>query len=431
MHDLRHRLYYLGIRAMKAVRLFRTKGLLPSLVFLKTYGESALRQKLRSAQHDARDRERLDQIVRENDGRTIIVLHPLIDWNTPLFQRPHHIARELAALGYLYFFASPDVRGNDRIEGFKEIAPNCYLTSRFDLVDQLAHKKIRHLYSTCFRTSGDAVMAYLRAGDPVLYEYIDEIHSDISGSEVPDYVYQRHRTCLENEKVAVVASADRLLKMVAESRECNYRLVPNGVDPDHFAPDPAGAPVPAELRELVAKQAPVIGYYGSLAQWLDYELLAKLADERPHYQMLLIGYDYDGSLGQSGLVEKPNITVLDSVPYESLPAYSAVFDVAIVPFKCNDVTLSTSPIKIFEYMASGHPVVSTDLPECRKYPSVMVAESHDEFIEAIDRSLDLKNCEAYQKLLQEDAAANTWKERARSIDQLLGGQEAAAPAGQQ
>ena len=414
---------------MKALRLFRRKGLYSAIEFLQVYGLSAVRQRIRRARHGPRDQERLDKIVREHGSKSIIVLHPLIDWDTPLFQRPHHIAVELAALGHLYFFASPDVRGNDRIEGFREIAPNCYLTSRFDLVDRLACRKTRHLYSTCFRTTSDAVMTYLRAGDSVLYEYIDEIHPDISGSEVPDYVYQRHRTCLENESVAIVASADSLLQKVAEARSRNYRLVPNGVDPAHFQGGPAAFSVPRDLISLVEKGAPVIGYYGSLARWLDYDLLLKLSNERPNYQILLIGYDYDGSLRQSGLETQGNVTILGPVSYQSLPKYSAVFDVAIVPFQRNEVTLSTSPIKIFEYMAAGHPVVSTDLPECRKYSSIMVAGTHEEFIDAVDRSLGLKDDKAHQALLQEEATANAWRERAKAIDLLLRNQTAAAGTG--
>jgi hypothetical protein len=174
-------------------------------------------------------------------------------------------------------------------------------------------------------------------------------------------------------------------------------------------------PPPAALRNFVGGTRRVIGYYGALAKWFDYDLVAKLARARQDWNILLIGYDYDGSLQNARLERLANVRIVPAVPYAELPRHAVWFDVAMIPFKVNEITLATSPIKLFEYMAMGLPVVTTALPECRKYPSVHVAQDHDHFIRLME-SAWARNEEAdYRRLLSRDAEANSWQLKAQHI----------------
>jgi hypothetical protein len=144
-----------------------------------------------------------------------------------------------------------------------------------------------------------------------------------------------------------------------------------------------------------------------------------LATEKPEYEILLIGWDYDGSIKKANLDAYPNITVIGPIDYKVLPEYAAFFDVSTIPFMINDITESTSPIKLFEYMALGHPIVTTNMPECRKYKSVLIGTSHDEFIRKIDEAVQLGNNKEYKDILLQEALENTWASKARDIADLI------------
>lgn len=359
----------------------------------------------------------LQEILKAYPGRTPIFFPPIVAWNLGLFQRPHQIGLELAAHGYLYFFCVP-FNGQDRVLTFNEVAPGCFITPHEDLVDALP-KKIVHLYSTDNVHTLDWVRSHLAQGDKVLYEYVDEIHEDISGRHIPSYVWEKHQFLLRNVEVVCVATADKLYREVREMRSLNCSLVTNGVDIAHFAVERDERRIPAELTDIVSRGKPIIGYFGALAKWFDYGLVAALAAKRPDYEIALIGPDYDGSLYAHHLDKIANLSLLGTVDYKLLPRFACWFDVATIPFQINEITESTSPIKLFEYMALGHPIVTTDMPECRKYRSVLVGKDADHFIEQIDRALKLRGDPSYRMLLRQEAEQNSWASKAGAIVEVL------------
>ena len=120
--------------------------------------------------------------------------------------------------------------------------------------------------------------------------------------------------------------------------------------------------LPHAIASLMGSGCPIIGYFGAFARWFDYETVRRVAVFESEYSWLLIGWDYDGSIRASDFEEVENIHVIGPISYELLPAYAKHFSVSTIPFLINDITLSTSPIKLFEYMALGHPIVTTSLP---------------------------------------------------------------------
>jgi len=364
-------------------------------------------------------RAALDEILARHAGMPIIVLRPVVDWDLPLFQRPHHIAARLAKSGFLYFYCTPN--GRDGVSGFRRLDQNLYLTDQFLLVNRIADGKILHLYSTDNHCTPEYVQQRQAAGDHVMYEYIDEIHPSISGFDIPPHVIEKHSMLLGDTDVLCIASADKLLLEARAIREHGVVMATNGVEHEHFAGRNRDNP-PDDIADLVALGKPIIGYFGAFAVWFDYELVERLARARPDYTILLLGWDYDGSIARSGLAECPNVRVLGPIPYRELPEYARFFDVSTIPFLINDITESTSPIKLFEYMSLEHPIVTTNLPECRKYASVMVAADHGEFIALVDRALDMAGDAATIELLRGDALANTWDSKAAAIAHAIGTQ---------
>jgi glycosyltransferase involved in cell wall biosynthesis len=176
---------------------------------------------------------------------------------------------------------------------------------------------------------------------------------------------------------AVVATAASLVesKRVASGR--GYHL-PQGVHFEHFA---APQPVPEELRGL---PQPIIGFAGGVTSPLDFELMRAVALSHPSASVVLVG-----PVGADARhLDLPNIHVLGRRPYATLPAYVQAFDVGLIPYEINPHTIAVDPLKLLEYMAAGVPVVTTDLPEARKYrEAVSIAEDTGQFVAAVSQAI--------------------------------------------
>ncbi|HPZ08938.1 MAG TPA: glycosyltransferase [Candidatus Eremiobacteraeota bacterium] len=358
---------------------------------------------------------KLNMILDHHQDRPVIILLSRVNWNISLFQRIQHMALKLASNGFLYFYCTPN--DIDNIEDIKNISDSCYLIINCKYLMNIPRKKIVHIWSTDTKIEYDFIDYVINKGDIILYEYVDELSEDITG-ELPDFVMARHKKILENEKCIVIATADKLYEEVLKYRSKNCALITNGVDYEHFNQKFNIKDVPEEIKHIIKKRKPIIGYYGALAKWFDFELVIKIARERPDYEILIFGVNYDNSL-HNHCLEYDNINILSSVNYWVLPRYTYWFQVAMIPFKINDITESTSPIKLFEYMAMGHPIVTTNMRECRKYKSVLIGIDHEDFINKLDKALLLKKDKIYQEVLTKEALDNTWESKAILMTGLI------------
>jgi glycosyltransferase involved in cell wall biosynthesis len=119
----------------------------------------------------------------------------------------------------------------------------------------------------------------------------------------------------------------------------------------------------------------ILMYVGALwGEWFDWDLLGYLADSNPEAQVVLIG-DY---LGQAPY-QKSNVHFLGLKAQKELPAYLAYSDVSLLPWKVTPITLATSPLKVYEYLAMRLPVVIPPLEPLRDMPGVFVCDSREEF----------------------------------------------------
>ena len=145
----------------------------------------------------------------------------------------------------------------------------------------------------------------------------------------------------------------------------------------------------------------------------------ELARQREDLSFVVMGPDYDGTMHPSFL-DLPNLDWLGVKPYEALPGYLAYFDVAMIPFLLNEITHATSPLKLFEYMAGGKPVVVTPMHESTRYDGVLVADTPSAFSERIDQALRLRDDATYLHQIDQMALNSTWQARAEQILSVLG-----------
>jgi hypothetical protein len=245
----------------------------------------------------------------------------------------------------------------------------------------------------------------------VVYEYIDEL-GVFFGS--PKILKLNHDALVRDADV-VLATADNLFDEIYTLRP-DALMNPNAADISFIRQNIAETDYPPDdLKPYVENDRPIAGYYGALAKWLDYRLLKRVAALLPNWYFILIGLDYDGSVNRSKVLEIPNILWLGSKPYAKIPSYLKYFDVATIPFRLNEITHATSPLKLFEYMAAGKPIVTTAMNECQKYPPVLIAKDADDFALKLVESLSIRSDQAYQNSLVEWAEKNTWEQRASQI----------------
>lgn len=197
----------------------------------------------------------------------------------------------------------------------------------------------------------------------------------------------------------VCATADELCRKKTRNGKVPL-LLPHGVDYEHFA---SATPDPDSIYPAIPR--PIIGFFGAISPWLDFDLLYNLIHSRPEWSFVFIGpVDVD----MSRLIAFSNFHYLGKIPYQELPKYAASFDVALIPFLVNELTISVNPLKLMEYLACGLPVVSTSLPEVAKYREVVyLADTAQEFAVNVERAL-VENSLVRQQLRHETARGRSW-----------------------
>ena len=370
----------------------------------------------------------VDEILIGNFER-IIIWKSDFGWNVPLFQRPQHIAKNLSKKNSLVFYEV--TTRTDKVKDIEKIEDNLYLVNfNNKIIEDIIMKKIILLnknkyiqfYSTDYRIKLELLKKYIKDGFKIIYEYIDDMSPVIVGTnETPKNMLDKYNYMLKDkENVFVVVTADRLEKDVLEKRgKEKLAFSCNGVDYEHFSNIDEDFEYDKDFKKILKMGKPIIGYYGALASWMDYELIKYLAENRPNYNIVFFGVKYDDSLEKSKILEYNNIFFLGKRDYKILKNYANKFDICTIPFKINDITRATSPVKLFEYMALNKPIVTTNMDECRKYNSVMIANNNEEFVECIDVALNESKNEKYLKLLKKEALLNTWDKKADIIINVL------------
>lgn len=318
-----------------------------------------------------------------------IIYTPTIDFAF-MQQRPQRIMEQFARHGHqVYYMNKTQVIGKP----MEEVEPNLFVIHDHREVLTCKKDHIVVLWMSWAKTHG----------------WINIINPDISVYDCLDDFEQwrEYEHTLVPRVDMVVTTAESLYEKMS-TRHHNIVMAKNGCEYDHFA-DPQSHPTPADWP---FKGQKIVGYVGALGHWVDHELVLKIAKEWP---VVMIGPEF-------GMppVQHDNIHRLGMKDYRTLPGYIKHMGALIIPFKINDITRATNPIKMYEYLATGKPVITTDMPEALLYPEVIAKGNHLDFVTAVHDAMVGKyqrpsDVESRKKVAQE----NSWEARYETITEAL------------
>ncbi|MCD6553137.1 MAG: glycosyltransferase [Anaerolineae bacterium] len=216
----------------------------------------------------------------------------------------------------------------------------------------------------------------------------------------------------------VLVSSEELLRSKGRM-ESNIHWVPNAVDFQGFAQSLRGPQrVPSDLTTL---PRPIIGYVGAIKEKLDFDLLALVARTHPEWSLVMIGpvQLHGTNLAFENLRRLDNVFLLGCKPVESLPLYIKACSVCLLPYVINDWTRHIDPLKLYEYLAVGNPVVSVDIPAVRRFSEVLsIAADKEDFVYQIECALQEHDSDM-RRVRQAIAAENSWDHRVATISDII------------
>lgn len=330
---------------------------------------------------------------------TVVIYPPTIDWNW-MKQRPQHLMEQFSLHGFSVYYCNMT---QSRTELYTAISPT------FTLVHN-NHYFIKNMIPL-LKQQGKKILLWVSWSK--LHFFLDEYCPDFIIYDYLDDFSTWHPYLKPMIDAAdIVFSTSTALQIQIETQfpqKPNF-LIPNGCDLEHFKRGKKTPPPP----EFANHKGPVITYCGAWAKWIDHTLVNKIAMEFPDALVAIIGAEFGSRVG----CEIPNLKYLGYKSYSNLPAYLSHSSVCIIPFLIDDITVATNPIKMYEYLASGTPVVSTDIPEARSIPSVHIGETHAAFLEKIRlilcQQITLNKATVDRWLLQ-----RTWEKRFDEIFVIL------------
>lgn len=245
-------------------------------------------------------------------------------------------------------------------------------------------------------------MITVRPQDTLIY-YCGDDFSSLSGVD-HEMIKPCEEALIFQADTIFVASHALLRKMPAHKTQ----VLEHGVDYNLFTQLSERHPSMNGLKN-------VVGFYGSISSWLDYELLHMLAIERPDYHLILVG---KAEVDIEGLAKKHNVTFIPEVTHHDLIRFSQHWDVSILPFLDNKQIRSCNPLKLKEYLAVGAPIVATRFPAVERYSDlVFVADDHRGFLARVDYAMSVAQTPklGWAKLSREYVVKHTWQKKAEYV----------------
>lgn len=221
-----------------------------------------------------------------------------------------------------------------------------------------------------------------------------------------------HQTAITREQ-ELQHKADLILavsqKLVQRFPKDKTLLLPHGVDFDLFSQ-------PTEPHPILADDArPTAGFYGSLSEWLNTELIIEVAHRLPDWRFVFVGKP---DIDIAPLIALDNIEHYPAVSHSELPRFSQHWTVSILPFRDSEQIRACNPLKLREYLATGRPVVSTWYPALKPYEDVIqIANDANAFCAALKQAN--AGAAPYGKTIQDKVVEETWEARAALIEARL------------
>jgi glycosyltransferase involved in cell wall biosynthesis len=381
-------------------------------------------------------------------GRDIVCVG-FADWDAELWTNQHHLMARLAAENRILFIESlglrrPQLAGRDvsRIlrrlrkglagprrspEGLHVLSPLVIPLHSNALVRKLNARLLPALVRRAARRLGlqrpilwgyvPQAESLIEALDPslVIYHCVDDVSAH---ARIDSASFRAAEERFAGRADLVMASAPELLRRMRELSG-NVLYAPNVADTELFAGalEPGGDGDPG----MAALPAPRLAFTGAIsAIKLDVELLKALARAHPEWSLALVGPVGlgDPHTDVSALAAEPNVHLLGTRGYEQLPSVLREADAGLIPYARNELTDSIFPMKVYEYLAAGLPVVATELPALSEVEEVRTAADATTFIALLED--ELAHDDEQRRLARSRAAQeHSWTARLREISTAI------------
>ena len=259
-----------------------------------------------------------------------------------------------------------------------------------------------------------------RAGEAAaVYDITDDWITPTQSPRCSAMIARQDADLLEQADAVIVCS-ERLRELKVGRTVGPLHLIPNGVDAGHYARvlDGDGPPHPS----VAGLPGPVLGYVGTVhPDRVDIDLIAHLAGEFDGGFVVLAGPHHLGEADRSRLRRLRNVVLTGPVPYAAVPDVMRGFDVCITPHRMTPFTESLNPIKLWEYLAAGKPIVSTDVAGFRDYPPlVRLARTPAEFVGRVrDALAEPPGQSAAAEARRREARRHSWASRVDRVEGVL------------
>jgi UDP-galactopyranose mutase len=252
------------------------------------------------------------------------------------------------------------------------------------------------------------------AADCTVYDCMDEL-ANFKGA--PPELIPNERRLLE--QADLVLTGGYSLYEAKRDRHANIHPFPSSVDVAHFG---AAREPGVEPQDQAGLPGPRFGFYGVVDERMDLDLLARLADARPQWSIVIVGPVV--KISEDDLPRRPNLHYLGGKGYAELPGYLRGWDVALMPFAINEATRFISPTKTPEYLAAGRPVVSTPITDVVRHyggiEAVKIADGPEAFVSACDAALALSQAPgSWQREVDGVLAQISWDRTFRQMAELV------------
>lgn len=263
----------------------------------------------------------------------------------------------------------------------------------------------------------NAVKPILITASPVTDEVIGKLGESCSFYYcVDDYSSMEGAfKCILHSEQKIIAKVDGVFavsNVLMETRrhKTETHFAPQGVNVNHFKKT-------SLLNEKVSSfKKPVMGFFGLITEWIDVDLILACVQKYPDYTFVLIGKT---TRDLSAFLDYKNFVYLGPVDYKVLPSYASVFDVGLIPFEVNPVTVASNPLKLLEYFSLGIPVVTTNLPETKIFADLAyISDNGDEFIKMIKLAVE-ENSGEKNKARIDKAKEYSWEAIAEKVFNLV------------
>ena len=253
----------------------------------------------------------------------------------------------------------------------------------------------------------------------VVYDCVDNHASQAGVNRNVKRVHMEERAILKRSDLVAVTSK-HLFKLKRKHAK-NVQLVLNAGDVALYEQPIANQATQKAKDALKNISHPILGSVGALDSYkYDFDLLVASAEKNPNWHFVFVGapiVDKKTPILKK-LTKLPNVHMIGSISREDVPAYVQHFDICLIPYKNNEYNRSSFPLKFWEFMATGKPIIATGLPELQEYdPLIGYATSSAQFDKLIAHHLDQKNTASAQRKTL--AHQHGWGQRAKELEKLL------------